>query len=94
VGDFSTEIWRSFHLTNTAEGNIDLIKEMYKRSDYNKKPIKNIVGWLIKAVSINYDEPIEKIKAKKVDRFNEFPQRSYDFEKLENNLLAWAVKGE
>ncbi|GAA0748777.1 replication initiation protein [Clostridium oceanicum] len=79
---------------DAAEGDIDLIKEMYKRSEFNREPIKNIVGWLIKAVSINYDDPVEKIKLKKVDRFNEFPQRSYDFKKLENNLLRWSVKGE
>lgn len=78
---------------DAAKGNIDLIKEMYKRSDYNKKPIKNIVGWLIDAVSVNYDDPIEKIKTK-VDRFNDFPQRSYDFEKLESKLLGYSVKGE
>ena len=79
---------------DAAGGDIDLIKEMYKMSEFNREPIKNIVGWLIKAVSINYNENIEKIKAKKVDKFNDFPQRSYDFDKLENNLLRWSVKGE
>lgn len=56
---------------NAAGDNIDLIKEMYKRSDYNKKPIKNIVGFLIDPVSVNYDDPIGKIKTK-VDRVNDF----------------------
>ncbi|WP_251862430.1 replication initiation protein [Clostridium sp. Marseille-Q2269] len=72
---------------DAAGGNIDLIKEKYNSAEFNRKPIKNIVGWLIKAVLINYDKPIEKIK--KVDRFNEFPQRSYNFEKLESQLLGW-----
>ncbi|EJO5349546.1 hypothetical protein NRP93_003728 [Clostridium botulinum] len=49
-------------------------------SECNKKPIKNIMGWLIDAVYINYDELIEKIKTK-IDRFNDFEQREYDYKK-------------
>ena len=65
-----------------ADGNIALIKKCY--SYCLTKNIDNIVGYIRKLVK-NYVEPQGN---NKVDRFNDYPQREYDFEKLENKLLG------
>lgn len=69
---------------NTAKGDIDLIKEKYQLAKESSN-IKNIVGWIIDAIKRDYKEPIGKTK---VDRFNDFEQRTYDFDKLEKQLLG------
>jgi plasmid replication initiation protein len=67
-----------------ANNNIDLIKQCYEYL-LNKDNIKNIVGYMRKLVK-GFDEPQSN---NKIDRFNNFEQRTYDFEKLENKLLGW-----
>ncbi|NFO72304.1 replication initiation protein [Clostridium botulinum] len=70
---------------NTAKGNIELIKEKYQLAKQSNN-IDNLVGWIIDSVRKDYKKPISKTK---VDRFNEFEQRQYDFEDLEKKLLGW-----
>lgn len=71
---------------NTAKGNIELIKEKYQLAKQSNN-IDNLVGWIIASIREDYKKPISKTK---VDRFNEFEQREYDFEDLEKKLLGWA----
>jgi plasmid replication initiation protein len=66
-----------------ANNNIDLIKQCYEYL-LNKDNVKNIVGYMRKLV-IGFDEPQSN---NKVDRFNDYPQREYNFEELEKNLLG------
>ncbi|EPY2286813.1 replication initiation protein [Clostridium sporogenes] len=69
---------------DTAKGNIDLIKEKYQIAKQTNN-INNLVGWIIDALKKDYKEPIGKTK---VDKFNDFEQRQYDFEDLEKKLLG------
>ncbi|HDI3019209.1 TPA: replication initiation protein [Clostridium botulinum] len=70
---------------DTSKGNIELIKEKYQIAKQTNN-INNLVGWLIDALKRDYKEPIGKTK---VDKFNDFEQRNYDFEDLERKLLGW-----
>lgn len=49
--------------------------------------IQNVVGWLIRAVTENYQSVSKKPAAKK-NSFHDYQQRDYDFEELEKMLLA------
>ncbi|MBX4262855.1 RepB family plasmid replication initiator protein (plasmid) [Clostridium estertheticum] len=68
-------------LLDVASGNIELIKEKYKLSS-NQGEIKNIVGWVIKAIKDNYNTETKQT------RFNDYEQRTYDFDVLEKKLLG------
>lgn len=68
-----------------ANGDINKIQEKYNLSK-SMPGIKNIVGWMIKAIQEDY----HAIKGKgKIDNFNNFEQRQYDFEDLERKFLGW-----
>ncbi|NFM98924.1 replication initiation protein, partial [Clostridium botulinum] len=68
---------------DSAKGNIDLIKEKYSIAKESNN-IKSIVAFMVSALKEDYKGPISK-----VDRFNNFEQRNYDFEQLESQLLGW-----
>ena len=67
-----------------ADNNIDFIKQCYKYL-LTKDKINNVVGYMRKLVKC-YNEPQCNIK---VDSFNDYPQRNYDFKELEKKLLGW-----
>ena len=68
----------------TAKGNLEIIKEKYALP--RKVDVGNIVGWVRDAITGNYKAP--KGKANAVGSFNDYEQRKYDFDKLEDNLLG------
>jgi len=70
---------------NAANGDIEKIQEKYNLSK-SMTGIKNIVGWMIKAIQEDYHASKGKGK---IDNFNNFDQRTYDFKDLENKLLGW-----
>lgn len=70
---------------DVSKGNIELIKEKYQIAKQTNN-INNLVGWIIEALKRDYKEPIGKTK---VDKFNDFEQRQYDFVDLERKLLGW-----
>jgi plasmid replication initiation protein len=72
-------------ILNSANGDINIIKEKYRYSQRVAK-ITNLVGWLIDAIKKDYQPPIGTFK---VDKFNDYEQRKYDFDKLEKGLLGW-----
>lgn len=72
-------------LLNAANGNINIIKEKYEISKVTSD-IKNIMGWMLKA--INKDYQIFKGKASDYN-FNNYPQRPFDTT-LEAKLLGWS----
>lgn len=72
-------------IIDTANGDLNIIKEKYAISKKVPK-IKNIVGWVIKAIKDDYQNPKSMTKS---GAFNEFEQRDYDFDKLERQLLGW-----
>jgi plasmid replication initiation protein len=72
-------------LLATAKGDINLIKEKYKYSETAPK-IDNIVGWVINAIKKDYQPPKSKVKT---GDFNNYEQRTYDFDELEKKLLGW-----
>ncbi len=66
-----------------ANNNVDLIKQCYEYL-LTKDNIKNIVGYMRKLVT-GFDEPQSNAK---IGTFNNFEQRTYDFEELEKKLLG------
>lgn len=68
-----------------ANGNLERILQVYSYS--KTQNIKNIIGWLKKMVIPGaFQEPkYSTIKS----NFNNFEQRTYDFDKLEKQLLGW-----
>lgn len=46
--------------------------------------ISNLVGFMINAIKEDYSKPVQK---KKENKFNNFNQREYDFDKMEKDLL-------
>ncbi|MBU3157613.1 hypothetical protein [Clostridium estertheticum] len=74
-------------ILNIANGDISIIKEKYIHAETVPK-IGNMVGWLIDAIKKDYKQPISKIK---VDNFNNYKQRTYDFDDLEKKLLGWDI---
>ncbi|MBU3093747.1 replication initiation protein [Clostridium sp. CF011] len=70
-------------ILDSANGDIHIIKEKYRYSVASAK-IDNVVGWLINAIKKDY-----KIAKGKVDKFNDYDQREYDFDQLEKKLLGW-----
>ncbi|MBX4271897.1 replication initiation protein [Clostridium estertheticum] len=67
----------------SAKGDINIIKEKYSYSMAVPK-IGNMVGWIIDAIKNDYKSPKGK-----VNKFNEYEQREYDFKELEKKLLGW-----
>ena len=72
-------------ILDTAKGDIHIIKEKYKYSETAPK-IDNIVGWIINAIKNDYQPPKSKVKT---GAFNNYEQRTYDFDELEKKLLGW-----
>jgi len=72
-------------LNDTAKGDINMIREKYVQAQ-NVAKIGSIVGWMITALKEDYKTTKDNLK---VDKFNDYEQRTYDFEKLEKRLLGW-----
>ncbi|WP_338152152.1 hypothetical protein [Clostridium botulinum] len=68
---------------NIAKGDISLIKEKYELS--KKYDIESIVGFMLSALINDYPK---NIPSPKKDTFNDFEQRTYNFEDLEKKLLG------
>jgi len=66
-----------------SNNNLELIEQCYEYL-LNKKKIDNIVGYMRKLVK-GFNKPQKNIQG----LFNEYPQRTYDFDDLENKLLGW-----
>ncbi len=66
-----------------ANNNIDLIKQCYEYC--LEKNIDNVVGYMRRLVK-GFNKPLGNIKT---STFNDYEQRTYDFDELEKKLLAW-----
>jgi len=72
-------------LLNFANGDINIIKEKYEIAKVTSE-IKGLMGWMLNAIKGDYQPPKGK---KRVGSFNDYEQRSYDFDILEKKLLGW-----
>ena len=72
-------------ILDTAKGDLNIIKEKYEIAKVTPG-IKGMVGWMCDAIKRDY----QQLKGN-VDKggFNDYEQRSYDFDKLEKALLGW-----
>ena len=70
-------------LLDSAKGDIQLIKMKYILAGKDSN-IKNIVAWMLAAIQKDY----KQLRKQKVDTFNDYEQRQYDFEKLEKALTG------
>ena len=75
-------------ILNIANGDINIIKEKYDIVSKMKR-VDSVVATMIDAIRKDYQAPIGK---EKVDSFNDYEQRSYDFTDLERKLLGWDKK--
>lgn len=72
-------------ILQAANNDVQLIENKYQLAKKQKK-IENLVGWLVKAIEEDYTEPV---KVKKKSKFNNMPERDYDYEDLEKELLGY-----
>lgn len=66
-----------------AKGNLQIIKEKYDIAKITKN-ITSIIAWMITAIEKDYQMPKGK---QQVSIFNNFEQRTYDYDDLERKLL-------
>lgn len=66
-------------IAEKSEYNMDKVKSAYDVMRQSKSRIDNPIAWMISAIENNYQ--------KKNNSFNNFKQNTYDFEKLERQLL-------
>ena len=77
-----TELEASYILED-SNGNLDLIKQCYEYA--SNKNINNIIGYIRKLVK-GFNKPQGNSKT---DSFNDYEQRTYNFDYLEKKLLGW-----
>ena len=73
-------------IAEAAEYNKDKIVKAYEVLQSSPAEKSNVVGYLIKAIREDYT--VIKGKPENKNAFNQFPQRKYDFEKLEKEILG------
>ena len=71
------------YILKDSNNNMDLIKQCYEYA--SNKSINNITGYIRKLVK-GFNKPQENIQT---GLFNDYPQRTYDFDNLEKKLLGW-----
>ncbi len=69
-------------ILKAANYNIDLIEQKYRIA--KTQDVKNLVGWLLDAIKNDYSDPVQSTK--KIS-FQDFKQRSYNYDELEKQLL-------
>jgi len=69
-------------ILKAANYNIDLIEQKYQIA--KTQNINNLVGWLLDAIKNDYNKPIPSTNK---NSFNNFEQRSYNYDELEKQLL-------
>lgn len=78
-------------ICEAANYEYEKIEKAYKILKSSSVTINNFVGFMIKAIEDDYDEPMENVqeekKQKKKTSFNNFEQRQYDYNELEKMLL-------
>ena len=74
---------------DAARGDVEKIKEKYVIIS-NLKQVDNVVGAMIQAIK----EDWTSISKRKVSMFNNFKQRTYDYDELEKKLLGWDKEEE
>ncbi len=72
-------------IIKAANYDIERIQQAAKLMKKTKTVIENPTGWMINAIKKEYRQPQKRTTT--ANRFNVFPQNSYDFEKLEEELL-------
>lgn len=65
---------------------MEKVKKAYSVLQNTLAEVTNITGYLIKAIKDDYT--VITKKAKNNNLFNQFPQRNYDFEQLEMEILS------
>jgi plasmid replication initiation protein len=70
-----------------ACNNLELIKQRYEYMLTQKK-VDNVIGYM-RHIVVTFDK--SKINMK-IDDFNNFEQRTYDYDNLEEHLLGWSKK--
>ena len=71
-------------IATVANYNLDKVKKAYDIYENNKDMCENIVGFMIAAIRNNYT----KKKSKKINSFLDYEQRQYNFEEIEEFMLA------
>lgn len=80
-GDFTMKEIRT--ITEKANYNVDVVRNAYAIMNQSVSPINNPTAWMIKAIEDGYEAP----KPRTATKVNNFQQQTYDFDKLEEQLL-------
>lgn len=73
-------------IAEAAAYDMEKVKKAYSVLQNTSAEVTNITGYLIKAIKDDYT--VITKKAKNNNLFNQFPQRNYDFEQLEMEILS------
>ena len=77
-------------ILKSSNGDFNTVKKIYEHG--KNKNIPNFIGWMITMVKPGaYIDPKRNYNK---DNFNNYEQRTYDFDKLERKLLGWDKKEE
>ena len=74
-------------IAQASHNDVAKCKKARQILDQQSKPIRNITGWLIKAITEDYNSP-SKSPAHPKSTFNNFEQRDYDFDELARLLVC------
>lgn len=74
-------------IAQASHNDVAKCKKARQILDQQSKPIWNITGWLIKAITEDYNSP-SKSPAHPKSTFNNFEQRDYDFDELARLLVC------
>lgn len=73
-------------IAEAAVYDMEKVQKAYNILQNTTSEVTNITGYMIKAIKDDYEIITKKEKSKNV--FNQFPERDYDFEQLEMEILA------
>lgn len=74
-------------IANASSNDLGKCKQAREILDQQKRPVNNVVGWIIEAIREGYVS-VTKNPSTAANSFNNFPQRKYDYDALERKLLG------
>ncbi|MCB2362240.1 replication initiation protein [Clostridium estertheticum] len=87
MSDSKIEALEAKKIIDTANGDINIIKEKYDIVSQMKR-VGSVVATMIDAIKKDYQAPKGNVTVAK-GSFNDYEQRTYDFDELEKRLLGW-----
>lgn len=71
-------------IAEAADYDMDKVEKAYRIAE--KNGAENLTGFMISAIKNDYEEPVKKRRTSR-NTFNDFPQREYNFDEIEDDLI-------